>query len=137
MTGEQSLRPHHCLLIRHFENAPPPALDYALLGYSSTITSIAVSSAATATPLLTSPCLTLETYLGNGDMFLLLCHLNLFGARVFPTMDFMQVYVVQLFDFRVMIYAHVPCYFFMYTHPLHAVINLNLGSFSTWTSFFL
>lgn len=86
---------------------------------------MAASSVATTTPLVIFPYLTLGTYHGNEDLFLLLCHFSLAGARVFPAIDFMQVSVVQLVDFRVMIHAYVPHYFFLYTYLMPAVINLN------------
>lgn len=40
-------------------------------------------------------------------------------------MNLMQVSAMRLFDFQVMIDAHVPLYFLLYTHSPPATINLN------------
>lgn len=88
MEGKKPLRYRRCLLVGQSENALPPAQAYASSCCSSTATSIVVSLAAIGSPTVTS-CLTLGTYLGNGDLFLLLCRISLVGARVFLAMDFM------------------------------------------------
>lgn len=108
--------------MEHSKNVLPLTLAYALPRYSSTATSMETSSVAMTTPLVIFPCLTVGTYLGNGDLFLLICHLSLAGARVFPVMEFMQVSTILLLYFQVMIHAHVSRYFFVYTHLLPTVI---------------
>lgn len=119
------MRPRRCLSVGQFENAPPPPRAYAFSGYSNIATSVAPSSVATGSPLVTS-CLTLGIYLGNGDLFLLFCRLCLVVARVFPTMDFMRVFIVRLFDFQNVIHALVTRYYFLHINPLPVVVNMNI-----------
>lgn len=121
MVVEQPIQAQKCLSVINSEYQTSALMTYVSLGSSSTTTTQAVSHTAPVPPWVNPMCLTLNSYLGTIDVFFILCRLSLTDARVSFSINMLQLPIVNEFNFRVRIHAHVPRYFLLNTFPLPVV----------------
>ncbi|KAI5663715.1 hypothetical protein M9H77_23038 [Catharanthus roseus] len=124
MAGEQPIRPKRSLALGHDARTLSPL---ARSGYSlPESSSIVILSTIPATPVIWSVnFLSLGYYLGSLDEFLLMCKLRLIGTQISFMLNPLLLPVLSIFDFPLMIHAHVPSCFLENTPSLPVVENLS------------